>query len=202
LLKNKTLEEVINDWSNELEENVRVFTKQAVDVSKWDQSIMENGDKVYKLHTEVKRVQVSQKELEQNLEIISTQQNELSSLLDSLESEVDGIVADSDLTPTDIEREKGYQMAEDINAQLDQMATTLKDLVSKLNLSQEKNGDGENPVFQIVKILNAHLNSLQWIDQNSSYLQSKLQEVSRIFATQKAETERIQKRDPLPVRYY
>jgi hypothetical protein len=39
-----------------------------------------------------------------------------------------------------------YQLAEDINGQLDQMGNTLKELITKLNQSQEKSIDPDNPV--------------------------------------------------------
>jgi hypothetical protein len=42
-----------------------------------------------------------------------------------------------------------YKLAEDLNAQLDSMANTLKDLVAKLNAAQEKAVDTENPVCNI-----------------------------------------------------
>lgn len=71
------------------------------------------------------------------------------------------------------------------------MGNTLKDLVSKLNTAQEKTLDPENPVNQIVKILNAHLTSLQWIDQNAGNLQSKIQDVTKQMSYQKSEQDRL-----------
>jgi hypothetical protein len=54
-------------------------------------------------------VQVSQRELDQNLEIIYTQQSELHHLLQALESDLDTTITNQmDLSPTDIEREKGF----------------------------------------------------------------------------------------------
>jgi len=71
------------------------------------------------------------------------------------------------------------------------MSATLKDLIAKLNRAQSKDEGDDNPVNQIIKILNAHLNSLQWIDQNTSLLNSKIQEVSKQFGIQQKEHERI-----------
>jgi nuclear pore complex protein Nup62 len=189
-LKNKTLEDILNDWGAELEDQVRIFTKEAITISKWDKDIMENGDQLFKLHTEVQRVQVGQKELDQSLEIIHTQQSELHQLLDSLEADITSLYNESEMGPTDEERDKGYQLAENINGQLDQMSNTLKELISKLN-AHSKDSDDQNPVSQIIKILNAHLNSLQWIDQNSAVLNTKIQEVSKQFGIQLKEQERL-----------
>ena len=50
---------------------------------------------------------MAQKELDQNLEIITAQQDDLDQLLTSLESEVTKMYNESDLGPIDQEREKG-----------------------------------------------------------------------------------------------
>jgi hypothetical protein len=59
------------------------------------------------LHSEALRVQVAQKELDQNLESIYTQQTELHQLLEALEAEVETLYNEVDMSPTDVEREKG-----------------------------------------------------------------------------------------------
>jgi hypothetical protein len=46
-----------------------------------------------------------------------------------------------------------YQLAEDINGQLDQMATNLKDLIQKLNTAHNKNVDTDNPVCTVHKVI-------------------------------------------------
>ncbi|XP_072482060.1 nuclear pore glycoprotein p62 isoform X4 [Notamacropus eugenii] len=43
---------------------------------------------------------------------------------------------------------------------------------------------------QICKILNAHMDSLQWIDQNSALLQRKVEEVSKVCESRRKEQER------------
>jgi len=182
MLKSKTLEDIINDWSSQLEESVELFTKQALQVAEWDQKIIENNSKIINVFENVKKIQTAQKELDQTLELIYTQQQELSQVLDVLENEVEKLIqtqATSEKTPPDVEREKGYQMAEDINKQLDQMETTLKDLVKKINMTQEQEAGNDDPMYQIVQILNTHLTSLQWIDQTSLQVQQKILDLEK-----------------------
>jgi hypothetical protein len=45
-LKNKTVEEIINKWNVELEEDVNAFTKLAIQASKWDKELLINEEKV------------------------------------------------------------------------------------------------------------------------------------------------------------
>src|SRR5699024_1342878 len=90
------------------------------------------------------RVQIAQNELDQNLEFIHTQQTELHQLLDGLEQHVFKLAEETELSPSDKEREKGYQLAEDVNVQLDQMANTLKELVNTLNSENQYQSDDNN----------------------------------------------------------
>jgi nuclear pore complex protein Nup62 len=84
-------------------------------------------------------------------------------------------------------------MAEDINKQLDQMEMTLRDLVKKINTAQEQEMDKDNPVYQIMQILNAHLTSLQWIDQTSSQVQQKILDLEKQLKLVKNDQENFMK---------
>lgn len=46
MLKGKSIEEIINRWSTELEIHVRDFNKFASEVAVWDRSLIENGNNV------------------------------------------------------------------------------------------------------------------------------------------------------------
>ena len=46
MLKGKSIEEIINRWSTELESHVRDFNKFATEVAVWDRSLIENGNNV------------------------------------------------------------------------------------------------------------------------------------------------------------
>jgi nuclear pore complex protein Nup62 len=82
-------------------------------------------------------------------------------------------------------------LAENINAQLDQMSLTLKTLVDKINNKQARTDDNENQIHQIVRVLNSHLNSLQWIDQSTNQLQNRLSEIGKSLQLHQIEQERF-----------
>lgn len=46
MLRGKTLEEIVNRWTTELETNVREFNKFAAEVAVWDRALIENGNNV------------------------------------------------------------------------------------------------------------------------------------------------------------
>lgn len=45
-MKNKTMEEIINKWTGELDRCGEQFKIQANDIRRWDAILIENGDKV------------------------------------------------------------------------------------------------------------------------------------------------------------
>ncbi|KAJ7781375.1 hypothetical protein B0H16DRAFT_618368 [Mycena metata] len=50
MLRGKTIEEIVNKWSGELETHVREFNKFAGEVAVWDRALIENGNNASLLH--------------------------------------------------------------------------------------------------------------------------------------------------------
>ncbi|NXX98048.1 NUP62 protein, partial [Centropus bengalensis] len=183
------LESLINKWSLELEDQEKHFLHQATQVNAWDQTLIENGEKITSLHKEVEKVKLDQKRLDQDLDFILSQQKELEDLLTPLEESVKEQSGTIYLQHADEERERTYKLAENIDAQLKRMAQDLKDITEHLNTSRGP-ADTSDPLQQICKILNAHMDSLQWIDQNSAVLQRKVEEVTKVCESRRKEQER------------
>ncbi|NXU45624.1 NUP62 protein, partial [Drymodes brunneopygia] len=183
------LESLINKWSLELEDQEKHFLHQATQVNAWDRMLIENGEKITSLHREVEKVKVDQKRLDQELDFILSQQKELEDLLTPLEESVKEQSGTIYLQHADEERERTYKLAENIDAQLKRMAQDLKDIIDHLNTSGGP-ADTSDPLQQICKILNAHMDSLQWIDQNSAVLQRKVEEVTKVCERRRKEQER------------
>ncbi|KAM6124753.1 LOW QUALITY PROTEIN: nuclear pore glycoprotein p62-like [Phoenicopterus ruber ruber] len=182
------LESLINKWSLELEDQEKHFLHQATQVNAWDRTLIENGEKITSLHREVEKVKLDQKRLDQELDFILSQQKELEDLLTPLEESVKEQSGTIYLQHADEERERTYKLAENIDAQLKRMAQDLKDITEHLNTSRGP-ADTSDPLQQICKILNAHMDSLQWIDQNSAVLQRKVEE-DKVCESRRKEQER------------
>ncbi|XP_017174010.1 nucleoporin-62 C-terminal-like protein isoform X2 [Mus musculus] len=73
--------------------------------------------------------------------------------------------------------QSSYRLAEIIDAELKRMSQDLKDIVVYLN-SLAHPADATEQLEQICKILNAHMESLQWINLNSGVMQKKVEEVA------------------------
>lgn len=168
------LEEQINKWTLELEEQEKVFTNQATQVNAWDSILLKNGEKIVELNKAVEKVKSDQSTMEQELEFITAQQAELEESILPLEQELAKIPQQ-----IDVDRSQTYLMAETLDSQLKQMSEDLKEVIEHLN-EANKFANPSDPMVQIGKILNAHFTSLQWIEDKTQAINTRLDDISKI----------------------
>lgn len=186
----RKLEEEINKWTSELEEQERIFLTQATQVNAWDRVLIANGEKIAQLNDALERVKLDQEHLDQEVDFIQAQQRELEELLVPLEKSVESLPNASIHQHCDAEREQTFQMAENIDTQLRHMSRDLKEIIEHIN-TMSGNQDAADPIHQIGKILNAHMDSLQWVDQSATQLQKKIEEVSRVYEVRRQDHEKV-----------
>lgn len=177
------LEEHINKWTLELEEQEKMFTNQATQINAWDRVLIENSDKIVALNDAFKAVKIEQKALEQELEYIAAQHTELEECIKPLEKEM------TNTQQFDPERQQTYSMADNLDTQLKQMGEDLKEVIEHLN-EANKDRDPSDPIVQIGKILNAHMSSLQWIENSTSHITSKLENITKHQESLRRDNER------------
>lgn len=111
------------------------------------------------------------------------------------ESDVDGLMqraglSEGEIGGVDAERERTYRTAEacsdrlvDMGGNLSQMIEEINAASSKLSSTQRANGAAEggreDPLTQIVRVLNGHLAQLQVIDSGAAVLQKKVENVQK-----------------------
>lgn len=190
-LRGKTIEEIVNKWSSELEVHVREFNKFAGEVAVWDRALMENGNNLATLFTHVQAVEREQNDIDQALDHIEQQQKDLSATLDAYERSAEELFGESgtlralDTGPADTERDKNYMLATELHAHLDDLSGSLTQMIDSVNaLSLIPNGSqgavgNDDPMMQISQILSSHLDSLQWIDGAVREVEGKVNEVEK-----------------------
>lgn len=169
-------------------------------VSKWDQQLVNNGEKIQKLYLDTFEAERASHEIERQLASVESQQEELEAWLDRYETEVQEMFSKQvgpgeQLAGPDQERERTYKLAEKLTQQLDEKSKDLSKMVKEINDisgTLSKGNKPEDPVSnprtlligtrltlrqlsQIVRVLNGHLTQLQWIDANASSLQAKVE---------------------------
>ncbi|OXV09238.1 hypothetical protein Egran_02998 [Elaphomyces granulatus] len=182
-LKNKTMDEIITRWATDLTKYQKEFHERAEEVAKWDLVLMENVNKVQKLYGNTVDAERATQEVERQLASVEGQQEELSSWLDRYEREVDEMMSKQvgsgeALQGPDQERERTYKLAEKLSGRLNEMGKDLSSMIEEVNNASgtlSKTNKADEPISQIVRILNSHLSQLQLIDQGAAELQAKVE---------------------------
>ncbi|KAK4885126.1 hypothetical protein RN001_001397 [Aquatica leii] len=167
------LEDAVNKWALDLEEQGKTFGNQARHLNAWDRLLISNGEKILGVSNGLETIKQQQQQLDQDLDFVLAQQKELEDCIAPLEKELQDIII------SDVDRNQTYKLAENIDTQLKQMSEDLKEIIEHLNESN-KAQELSDPVSQIGRILNAHMNSLQWIDRNTSQISAHLDEISKM----------------------
>ncbi|EDN08015.1 predicted protein [Histoplasma mississippiense (nom. inval.)] len=181
-LKNKTMDEILTRWATDLAKYQKEFQEQAEQVAKWDRMLVENGTKVQKLYGNTVDAERATQEVERQLASVEGQQDELSSWLDRYEQEVEALLSKQvgftdSLQGPDQERERTYKLAERLSERLNEMAQDLTSMIEEVNSASStlsKTTKADEPISQIVRILNSHLSQLQLIDQGTANLHAKI----------------------------
>ncbi|KAF8759560.1 Nsp1-like C-terminal region [Rhizoctonia solani] len=170
-LRGKSVEEIVNKWQEELETQTKVFKRTAQEIEVWDRALIENSVQISNLYSAVQAAEAAQQGIDGTLENIEEQQKSVAAALDGYEQEMKKIYgSDSlgvDVGPADGQREKkclchcrfARGSIRRPRSGLSTMIDSVNDLTSGPS-AQTK----DDPVAQISAILNAHLESLQWID--------------------------------------
>lgn len=191
-MKNKTMDEIITRWATDLSKYQKEFKSQAAKVAEWDRLLVENGEKIQKLYTSTYEAEKASNEIERQLSGVESQQDELTAWLDQYEAQLEELFKKQQLGSggeskaaggvgdglgPDQERERTYKLAEKLTDRLDEMGKDLAKMIKEINDmtgTLSKGSKPDDPLSQIVRVLNGHLHQLQWIDQNAADLQAKV----------------------------
>ncbi|WFD33149.1 FG-nucleoporin nsp1 [Malassezia sp. CBS 17886] len=217
LLRGKNMEEIVKMWQEELEASVKEFGRQAGEVAAWDRVLLRSGNDISKLVAQIGQAEERQSTVDQTLDYVEQQQAEMETMLDAYEAQrnevlqtggAQGAAAGArglDVGVADLEREKAYALAENLNAQLDDMSRNLVSMIAEVNQlsapasaprssagevspstlqalrigSRETAAGNDDPIMQITAILNAHLGSLKWIDEHTTAVRDRLEALRR-----------------------
>ncbi|OQR75415.1 nuclear pore glycoprotein p62-like [Tropilaelaps mercedesae] len=174
------LEKKCNEWKKELELQEESFLKRATQINAWERLVTATSEKITELNEYIKKVKSDQERLDRELDFVVAQQKELEEMLVPLEKQAQAMQGPSIQHHTDVEREATYHSAAKVNAQLRGMADTIKDIIEHINASNRSTSDNST-MEQISKILNAHMDALQYIQNGITTLQEKTEDINKLM---------------------
>ena len=189
-----TIEQILNRFQSELETDTIAFLTEAQRIAHYDATLRESQNSLSELTNMVSRLMLHQTEVDTQLQGIGSYQNELGSTLDLLERNVDELFASQsnvNVQDSDIQREKSYERAIDVDNKLDSMTSSLQHVVNDLNAAQERvwsasgNGglvEGNNEeVGQIIGVFNAHHDTLAYLESKARSVESDLAVIGQVL---------------------
>lgn len=191
-----TVEQILNRFQSELETDAIAFLMEAQRVAHYDATLRDSQHSLSELTNMVSRLMLHQTEVNTQLQGIGSYQNELSKTLDLLERNVDELFA-AQINPlpldADVERERSYERAIDVDNKLDVMNSTLRHVVNDLNAAQERvwssslgggesNGGGNNEVGKIIGVFNAHHETLACLESKARGVEIDLAMIGQVLA--------------------
>lgn len=150
-IKNKTLEDLITKWTNQLTTATSTFEKYAKDINTWDSILVSSGEKLTQLYNDAALVEQTQQKIDQNLTYIEGQQDELEALLDGYNAQAESLLSSvssrnfeksnvqsngtgsEPLLTNDQIRERAFHTAELLEDRLDFLGGNLSSLVNEIN---------------------------------------------------------------------
>ena len=163
----------------------------------YDSTLRDTQSSLSELTNSVSRLMLHQGEVDTQLKGIGSYQRELGGTLDLLERNVDELFAaqsNVNVEDADVERERGYERAIEVDAKLDSMNTALSNVVNDLNAAQERvwssSGMGRDEgkevdsgeVGKIIGVFNAHHDTLAYLESKARAVEADLTMIGQVLA--------------------
>ena len=196
-IKNKTVEEILSQWSTDLDRHVSSFLDQSLLLQQWDEQLLSNADAIAAIQQQAADIQAKQAAINRAIDVCDSEQKELNAHLAQLEATLDTLPAAS-AADDDISRRETYQLAEEVDAHLSTLSSTLGHTIATLNervgsVKVSKTGvtdggtgggggGGVGLMGQLTDILNVHLQSLQWLAAQAEAVERSLERTTQQVA--------------------
>jgi len=180
----KTVEQILNSLSSQLESDTVQFLKSAQRVAQYDAVLRDSQRSLSHLTQKVSQLMISQGDVDRSLSSITSYQHELFNTISFLENQVSELfVAQNHLVAeeSDIEREEAYTIAQGLETKLSYMEKDINSLMDNLNVAQERafggSGSDCSEGMNLVGAMNQQHNELSNMEEKFQLLEMEFSNI-------------------------
>jgi Nsp1-like C-terminal region len=185
--KTLSVEQILNKFQKELEQDVLIYKEQARVVAERDAILRDAQRDIQSLTTKLHRCYIQQDELEKTVSSITAFQDEMERTLADCESSVNELFrSQGNVAPvsSDFERENIFKTLEDVESRLQAVQEAFELASSQMNQGIVNSCNRDNnstEVAQIIQVLYQHQLTLQEVELTSRRMDKEMDEVSKIL---------------------
>ena len=176
-VQGQPVDDIINEWTSELERRSRSFMKHAEALAEWDKAILSNRHGLLALEEDLRRVLAGQDALERRLQMLEAHQKGIHDSLTGMEGEAERLYREERPLADDeaVERDVFYERAEKVTSVLTRLGEQLGEAITDTNeVTSASLGDGSAPLGKLVRVLNNQLNALMQLEAQTEEMSEKL----------------------------
>ena len=187
-MQSQTIAEIADKWIKMLNAQTQTFKKSCQEVKEWDDFLlaMHHDLNIYSKHTtrQIQELDELNNSLDSMKQVHEQIHQELTGTLKDVQQKLHE-VSENNATAADKERQKNYEMAEDVNGRVTQLTDQLRVVVKKLNDVQDRRGSKSkmSHIETIEQIVDKHLRSLEQIDQKTEEIANSLSTTQSIASS-------------------
>lgn len=178
-----TVEQILNTFQKELEQDSIAFLEQAKRVCEYDAVVRDSQRDLVEIANQTQRLLLEQEQIENSLMSIHAFQKSLEHTLEDVSTDIDVLfTSQSHLAPqdADVERERAYQLSQTINQRLEELELNLGGTVETLSNQAKTMSGGSNN--SMLTILNQHQNAIGALEGAAHRLETDVTHVGRMLA--------------------
>ena len=188
-----SVEQILNRFQSELETDTIAFLQEAQRIAHYDATLRDSHQSLSELASMVSRLMIHQQEVDTQLQGVGSYHKELATTLDQLEQNVDELFAAQSgisVQDVDIQRERAYERALEVDSKLGQMNNVLENVMGELNAAQERvwsmarghDGHVNDEVGKIIGVFNSHNETLAQLEAKARNLEADVTMVGQVLA--------------------
>lgn len=170
-LKNQTIRAIIDKADRNLRLQTESFQRQASKIARCDRIIYDCMELITHLENQMKFIEDQQKVLRDSANKLRAEQEDFIDRMKKKTSEASYFIVQED------QRAKIYDIAQHLGNKYSDMESQLKEMVGLIEKSHHLS-EVSSDMGKITKITNCHINSLQWIANQSDILDKKIEKLS------------------------